>query len=263
MVRMPLPTTSIAGSWSAKPRGVMLHFTAGCGSPHDTLAQKKFGVLGCVRTDGTFEQYTPTDVWTWHCFDPSRVLFGIEHQGKPTVCDLTEAQLETSSDVVAWLFRDVCGWTAADVKRVKGCDHEGIAIVKVHNDGLEPGCTWDPNRHWDGMFKADNDFLDPKTRAALNRSPWTVSTYLEKVKTKMGGGFLMALSDEEQAALLNGVVRVWNGMTGIADALGVAHPPSLEEDDGVLDRGWANTTMKRFAQLVQKAAEPPERTSPL
>jgi hypothetical protein len=255
-VRKPLPATSLAGSWAGQPRGVMLHFTAGCGDPHGTLQTKRLGVLGCVMTDGTFEQYTPTNQWTWHAFEPSRVLFGIEHQCMPTVCDLTEAQLETSSDVVAWLFGDVCGWTAADVKRVKGCGYEGTAIIKVHNDGLEAGCTWDPNGHWDGVFKADNDYLDPRTRAALNRSPWTAAAYIDKVKSKMGGGggFLMALSDDEQAALLVGVARIWNGMTGIADALGIAHPASLPEDDGVINRGWANATMKQFAQLVQKAA---------
>jgi N-acetylmuramoyl-L-alanine amidase-like protein len=196
-------TGCIVGAFSSKPLGVLDHFTAGCGDPYGTLAGEGYAVAFYVARDGAVEQYHATNVWGWHARQASSVYYGIEHEGYPTRCDLTEAQLEASAALNAWLFGEVLAYTPEQLARSKG---QRFTIgVKSHNDGLEDANNWDDAHHWDGIWKADADWLDARTRAALNRSPWTSATYISKVKAYMrGGGEDDVALTEDQVATLGG-----------------------------------------------------------
>jgi hypothetical protein len=106
-------------------------------------------------------------------------------------------------------------------------------------------------RHWDGIFKADVDWLDADTRAALNRSPWTAAEYSAEVQLAMAGEDV----DEVQNVMLR---RDWYFRAGLADALEIKRPDSPEQD--TMDdsaHGWASDTANAFVALPKKSAERP------
>lgn len=253
-----MPASCIAGTWTQQPLGVIEHFTAGCRDPFDTLVGKGFGVHFAVHQDGTVVQYHDTAHWSWHARGASPHYFGVEHVGNPGPqlpgiprCDLTEVQLEASAELTAWLLGTVLGWTPEDVKRSYGTAF--TPGIKCHFDGLEHPEDWDIKHHWDGIFKADVTWLDANTRAALNLSPWTADQYMDKVREFVGGEDV----DEVQDTMLR---REWFFRAALADALGVEHPASPEEDAEDLIRGWATETAREMVRLLKKAAAPPPAT---
>jgi N-acetylmuramoyl-L-alanine amidase-like protein len=245
--RHELPTDCLVGRWKAQPIGVIEHFTAGCQDPYNTLVEKGFGVLAVVHRDGSVVQFQDTTHWSWHARGASPYYFGVEHIGYPTKCDLTVDQLEASAELTAWILGTVLGWKPEDVQRSFGISF--TPGLKAHFDGLEDAPVWDICHHWDGIWKADVTWLDANTRASLNRSPWTATQYMDKVREFMGGEDV----DEVQDTMLR---RDWFFRAALADALGVEHPDTPEEDAEDVIRGWSTQTAKELVALLKKAAAP-------
>lgn len=179
------PLSSHGGAWlTGRPTSILCHFTVGCGDPHDTLASRNLSVHFGVMRDGKVLQYVDCALVAYHAYSMSEHAIGIEHAAWPGTCDLTVVQLQASAKLNAWL----CARFDIPAVRAPGANLTKRGIGS-HADGLEPGHnTWDPNGHYDQIWKADIAWLTGTQRTLTDRSPWTAAQYIEAVKTAMGGG---------------------------------------------------------------------------
>ncbi len=156
---------------SIRPVGIVHHFTAGCGDAWVTLNQRQVSSHFWVGRDGSVEQYVDTDDRAWHAGGANELFIGVEHQALPGTCDLTDTQLYMSAALSAWL----CWMYGIPLQRSYGAPL--TPGFKAHNDGLDPAATWNPNRHYDGIWKPDVPWVTGLDRAMLERSPWTWDNY--------------------------------------------------------------------------------------
>jgi len=178
----PLPSKCDMGPWGGgQPLSILNHYTVGCGDPSGTLAAEGLGVQFYVDRAGKVHQLIDAAHWCWHAYEMSHHAVGIEHVAYPGTCDLTVPQLEASAKLNAWL----CKTFGIPAVRAPGASLYKRGIGS-HNDGLEPGHnTWDPNGHYDGIWKADVAWVQGGERTLLNRSPWTAGQFITAVKAAL------------------------------------------------------------------------------
>ncbi len=194
-------------SWATgKPTAVLNHFTVSCGSLWPGAGRFNIDGIGPqfgIRRDGTVCQYVdPATIATWHAFDESKHAVGIEWEASPPSCPITVEQLRAGAELNAWLC------TTFGIPPIR-CP--GIAFgpgIKVHTDGLEDGGkAWDPNGHWDGIWKATGDdiaaWASPPQRAALDTSPWTSELFVAAVAAIVNPPKEDDLTDAQAAMLDN------------------------------------------------------------
>lgn len=173
-----------------RPLGTMNHCTAGCGDPCGTYKSRNVSAhftvqqnARLVKKDGGgyqvfgLDQHVSLDNYAWHAHSASRRYFGIEVVSYPGSCGVTENQLE----VLAWLNAKLLDIiekkynVKVPTRRAAGCSF--TSGIKCHADGLESGCSWNPNRHWDAPFKTPNQSYIPNWD-----SPWTDTKFVKKVQ---------------------------------------------------------------------------------
>lgn len=171
------------------PIGVLLHFTAGCGDPHSVLLSRHASVHGGVlrpEDGGYTDQYVTLNDYGYHAYEASRRFFGIETVAMPGICDVTVGQLQRLARLTAFLAEHAEQVWKVNIptRRSPGC--EFVPGIKFHSDGLEPGCDWDPNRHWDSPLKASGDptsaWVGENLTRLLDRSPWSWEHFQKRVR---------------------------------------------------------------------------------
>jgi hypothetical protein len=185
------------------PHGVMWHYTAGCGTNLQGVIESR-GYNICtfsIDRDGVIYEYLPVDYAAWHAYAASYRYIGVEHSGLPGSCDLTRPQYAAS---VA-LFAALVVWhqehygRVIPVTHIGGCDLEAPGF-KEHADGV--GCDWNPKTHTDGLAPAG----------------WSWGQYLDDINALLEppdeGGFLMALTDEQQQEIYDFIKQYMRGATG-------------------------------------------------
>jgi hypothetical protein len=240
------------------PIGVMEHFTAGCGTDLSGIIQDR-GYVICnfsVTLEGAIYQYVPLNRGTWHAHETGENLCGIECSGLPGTCNLTQPQYEALVDLNAAIVQAVKNIYDFDIpyKHVGGCSITTPGY-KEHCDGALPDrCGWNPKVHCDNPITIwgggqpmaevgkgwDKFFGDIKAR-------------LQPEPLPPEEGFLMALTDKEQAQLY--AVTYWT-MRGTNNT----DPPGEDVTyGGVKVYDQANNAWKA-GQVVRKAAGLPTRS---
>lgn len=208
--REPDGIVSGSGWREGHPIGILNHFTAGCGDPHDTLVSRGVSAHGCTLQDGSLVQYVPFTRLSFHAYDQAFYDIGWENSASPMACDFNQHQLcrlaQLNAAVIAWVA-DTYGF-AIPIARAPGAAF--TAGLKCHADGLAPGSAWDPKGHWDAPWRASGDpievWVSTGERQALDRSPWSADDFVAAVTHYAGGDDMAILTDDEQMEL-RGVLR--------------------------------------------------------
>lgn len=185
LVRVPRHTGLASGS-RFPDRGSLLHFQAGCGDPYSTLKIRGVSAHLSVQRTARPIQYESFRRQTFHAYDAADHYAGFETAVLPRSCDMTVDMLEALAAIVAahldWLEAET--GRRAPTRRVPGAPI-GPRGIKCHADGLAPGASWNPARHWDAPWKAEGDPISRWVSAAqaqsLDRSPWTSRRFLRVV----------------------------------------------------------------------------------
>ncbi len=231
--RNPTNISSGSGWHYGHPIGVLNHFTAGCGDPHDTLVSRGVSAHGCTLQDATLVQYVPFTRLSWHAYDQAYYTVGWENAALPGVCDWDVAMLarlaQLNAEIVKWV-KDTYGFDIP-VQRSPGWGY--VPGIKCHADGLAPGSPWDPKGHWDAPWKATGDpissWVSSGELMALDRSPWSSAQFIDAVKA---GGDTDVTTDAEKAVIaqakayldaLTGDIKQTKDKTKPASAEGAGH----------------------------------------
>jgi hypothetical protein len=139
------------------PRGVLWHYTAGCGSDiSGVLKARGISVTFSVDRDGVIYEYLPLDTAGWHGFEASHYYVGIEHTALPGTCELTDVQLESSAKLSAAIIertQQAHSFTIPARYTGNGPGSVGIPDFKPgfidHRDGKS---DWNQNGHTDHLY---------------------------------------------------------------------------------------------------------------
>lgn len=233
------PTELYTEGWSyGPPRGILFHYTAGCGDPQQvgqTLLSRRASAHFCIDTDpkeNITHQYVDLDNRAWHAYDASHYYYGIEHVALPGTCNLSIPQLNESARISAEIIKYVKEkWgVSIPVVRAPGCEFS--PGFKQHRDGL--GCDWNPNGHVDGLVQT-----------------WTWPQYLSQVQT--------LLEDDDMAlfASLSEFRKEVRKAIGGFDSEGTPHLDSKEFRTGIefvvgLNLRLDNQPMPELVDVVKR-----------
>ena len=166
------------------PQMVVLHFTAGCGDPHQVLIDRTASVqFGLLRPEdgGWVDHYVDEDHYSWHNYALSRNAYGVELVAMPVPggCEITEQQLENLAWVTAYLLDEAQKRYGKPIPTARSPGRGLAPGIKCHADSL--GTSNNPNGHWDGPCVSDRDYHAPRVR-----SPWTYDQLIARVKQLRG-----------------------------------------------------------------------------
>lgn len=227
------PIQYYSSGWSAgPPRGIMFHYTAGCGSPttvKTTLIERHVSAHFCIsRTPATepTHQYVDIKNRAWHAGEANNYYFGLEHAALPNTCNLTDAQLKESARISAELIKQakIIWGVSIPVVRAPGCAFS--PGFKEHKDGIS--CSWNPNNHTDGLAQT-----------------WTWQEYLQEVKNNLEEDDMALFDDKNEFRQ-----EVRKALTGM-DADGNANMSAQEIEQALLFVGGLDIRMSEKPRPAQ------------
>jgi hypothetical protein len=239
------------------PVGIAQHYTAGCGTDLTGTMYARGYVLCTFSIDGAgnIYQYTPLLRGAWHAQDLSRYYTGVEYSALPGTCNLTDAQYSRGVGLNAAIVQAVADLKGflIPLRHVGGCDITTPGL-KEHADGAMPQrCSWNDKVHCDNPITI---WGGGRPAAEVNKG-WDkfladIDGRLNPAPAPPEEGFLMALSDDEQARLY--AVTYWT-MRGTNN----------EASPGTVSYGGVDVTQQamngwKAGQVIRKAAGLQTRT---
>jgi len=247
------PVVYHSNGWPhGNPRGVMLHFQAGCGDPFDSFNEKHNSAHFSIQRDASVIQYVSLRDMSWHAHEGSNFFFGIESAVSPPVCDYTVPMLEAMAELAATCMDWAEAQFGTPIPTVRSPGAAFDPGVKCHNDGISPDSLWDPKRHWDAPWKAEGDAISKWTweggQKLLNRSPWTSQQMLDAIKGHRGEEVELALLNDEEQQDLKDFLEI------LRKNLGSFH----EDQDVASVTGAARRVARSVLESEKEHGPPPE-----